>query len=503
MNQVEWTLLAIGVGISFSGVVIWRLQSYRKTVDYQTKQGLIHRFLKFEERVITGIHQRLSNWFCTDHQQRITPYHMLEILLIGLWAFWVGREYLNFDPRITPSGREFNSAIQTHHLWTRFRECGWCALWNGTARGGNPAFVDSYGSMLHPLVFIPTLIWGMIKGAKITLVLSFWTAGIAQWWIARELKFSRIPRLWSSGLAVVGGHLAGRMELGLFVIILSTAMASLVLGGVLALVNRPGTRSAVLLGLVGGSALLAGQGYIQLGLAGTLPAYLFLLLDQEMRWKPIRKYFLLALGIAVLIGAVFLVPFVHFSANFSKYLDPEFKLAQPLKFIPLNYLIDTFDYYHSDALEKYPFPSLYTLFIGWIPIILAVYGLTDRQKISRSVKWFLITSLVIILLFASGTALRPLAQIWAAVAGFRHPSLIAGLTIPIILGFSGAGLEKLLHLDWPKVKLSFSRESPLEAWSFHTHWFLVLPLFSACSRVINLRRSGSIPWKSTPRSIRW
>ena len=213
--------------------MVWGLQKFRKTDNYHKKKRGFVGFLKWEEQIILNFQNRIHKWFPNLKRQQINPGLIFELLLIGLWAFWVGREYLDFSPNIIPGGREFSSAIQTHHIWTTFKECGWCVLWNGSVKGGYPAFSDIYGSMLHPIVILCTFLLGVVNGAKLALVISLWVAGIAQWWIAKELKVHRVARIWSSGLAVVGGHLLGRMEQGNFGLVLSTAMASLVFGGIL------------------------------------------------------------------------------------------------------------------------------------------------------------------------------------------------------------------------------------------------------------------------------
>ena len=74
------------------------------------------------------------------------------VLCLLVWTLIIARPYLNLDPTLMPNGREYGSAIQTHHFWVQLRECGACALWSGSVRGGNPALVDPYGSLLHPLV---------------------------------------------------------------------------------------------------------------------------------------------------------------------------------------------------------------------------------------------------------------------------------------------------------------------------------------------------------------
>ncbi|MCJ7733801.1 MAG: hypothetical protein MUP11_04555 [Anaerolineales bacterium] len=446
------------------------------TDKYQKKKGGVVGFLKWEEQIILKFQNRIFSWFPNKKWQQVKPGPIIEILVLGLWAFWVGREYLNFDPNIIPGGREFSSAIQTHHIWTTFKDCGWCAVWNGSVSGGYPAFTDIYGSMLHPLVVLSTFLLGVVNGAKIILVISLWFAGIAQWWIAKELKVHWAARIWSSGLAIVGGHLAGRMEQGNFGLVLSTAMASLVFGGILAVVNGKGKQASVLLGIVIASTLLAGQGYLQVGMLSIFPAILILILDPKLRFTNIWKYFLISIILAVVLSAVFLIPFAHYYPNFSKYMDSEFVVAQPLKYIPLNYVIDSFDYYKSDVLNKYPFPALYTLFIGWIPVLFAVYGLAKGEKISKSIKWFFITSIAIILLFSSGDALKLITKIWEGAAGIRHPSIIAGLTIPLILSLSAVGLDKLLDVDWPKLELRFSEENKPMWISIQTIWIIAIPI---------------------------
>lgn len=476
MNPITITILSIGLGIVINVILILRLQKFRQTAAYFNNHRGIIRLLKWEESVLLKTQNCIMRWLNIKEPLQVNPVHIIEIILIGIWAFWIGREYLNLDPSIIPHGREFSSAIQTHHLWTRFLDCGWCAVWNGSVRGGNPSFADIHGSMLHPLVILSTMILGVVNGAKITLILSFWFAGIAQWWIAKELKLGQVPRMWSSGIAVVGGHLAGRMELGAFGVVLSTAMASLVFGAILSVVNGKGKRGSVLLGIVLASAFLSGQGYIQVGLVGAFPALLIFIFDNKLRLKNVWKYFLLAFIIAGLLAAVFIIPFAHFYPNFVKYTDLEFGVVQPLKFIPLNYVIDSFDFYQNDALNKHPFPHLYTLFIGWIPILLAIYGLTNKKNLSESIKWFFISSIAFILLFSSGDALKLISKIWEGAGGIRHPPQIAGLTIPLILGLSAAGLDKLLKLDWPKLELRFSEDNSPQAKSLPTQWIIFIPL---------------------------
>jgi hypothetical protein len=491
------TVTIIAITIILDGFLIWGFRKFRNTDRYRNSNGFLIRLLKWEEKFISRINAWIENRFKNILKFRPDKQSIIEIIIIGIWAFWVGRVYLDLDPQIIPSGREYLSAIQTHHLWTNFLDCGSCAMWNGSVRGGYPAFADIHGSMLHPIVILTTLIFGVLNGAKIAILLSFWIAGIAQWWISKELKLGTIPRLWSGGMAVVGGHLSSRMELGAFGMVLSTAMCSLVFGALLSITQGKKRRGSVLLGITLASALISGQGYMQVGLISTIPLIAFFIINSKLQINDLWKYFLLGFVIAGLIAAVFLVPFLHFSPNFDKYYDPDFFEAQPLKYIPLNYVIDSYDFYKSDSLNKLPYPYQYTLFIGWISIGLAVYGLTSK-KISKQTKLYFVAGTIIILLVSSGDALKLLTHIWEGASAIRHPTQIAGLTIPLILGLSSAGLEKLLKEKWPIIDLRFPGNQESRTISLRTQRLILIPLIISLNQAYQFARLWTITYKQNP-----
>ncbi|MBC8503439.1 MAG: hypothetical protein H8D34_01160 [Chloroflexi bacterium] len=470
-------LLTFIIAVVLDVYLIWAWRRYRRL--RQALNADTEPFSKRRFFMMSLFPDVLSKWFDQflqkdDIRRKLAVF--LELFLIAAWAMWMGREYLDFDPFIVPAGREFGSAIQTHHLWTRFLDCGWCAVWNGFERGGYPAFADPHGSMLHPLVIITTLMFGVVNGAKVALVASFWFAGVAQWWLARELRLGWLPRLWSAAMAIVGGHLSGRMELGVFGVVLSTAMCSLVFAGIIHLTRRGSRRSVVVLSIMAASAILAGQGYIQIGLLGALPAVLILVWDGSGKLHLVWKQYLMVALLAILLAAPFLVPFVHLSPNFVKDQDAEFKSAQPLKYLPLNLIIDDWDYYKSEVLDKYPYPHLYSLYIGWVPVILAVVGLTLGKKDDRRWLWFFVSTILIEFLLGSAVLLKWLVKILPGVAGVRHPPQIAGLAVPLILGLSAYGLQRLLDFEWPDFWLGTQNESQAWRWGFSTQWLLLIPL---------------------------
>ncbi len=394
-----------------------------------------------------------------DRRRRIPWNALLELLAIALWAAWVGREYLDLNPTIWPSGGEFamsnyefGMAIQPHYVWTSLAKCGTCMLWNGSVNGGSPAFADLYGATLHPLIIFTTLIFGAVNGAKLVIVASLVMAGIAQWWLARVMELGRTARVWSAAMAVVGGHLAGRMEIGVITMVLSTAACSLTLAPGLKLARTNSRRAAILFGIMVGLALLSGQGYLQVGLAvAIMPAFVLLLIDRRphLHLRPAWKKFLLAGLIAVLVAAIWWVPVIHFSPNFQKEADPNFLSAQPIQYAILNLVINNPRFYADTTLGKLSVPYLYINYIGWVPILLAILAIWLINRSARRLLLFFWIAIGLIYLGSSAITFKLLAIPFPDLAaGIDYPSVIAGLAVPLILGLAACGLDRFLHLNW-------------------------------------------------------
>src|SRR5215218_9223915 len=82
-----------------------------------------------------------------------------ELVVLALWTLIVARPYFNWNPEVIPLGHDLMLTTLSNRLWDHARDCGSCALWNGDIRGGAPAFVDTLGAPLHPIVIVTTLLW--------------------------------------------------------------------------------------------------------------------------------------------------------------------------------------------------------------------------------------------------------------------------------------------------------------------------------------------------------
>jgi hypothetical protein len=400
----------------------------------------------------------------------------IEILAIAVWALWVGRSLLDFNPFVWPAGREFARDVYAFHFWEQLRRCGLCSLWNGSLNGGWPFLSDPFTGHLHPLPGLATLFAGVVNGAKITLLVSFFLAGLGQWWIASLIGLRRWSRLWTALVATSGGHLIGRVELGSVADPLSASAAILVLAAALDLALNRNRKAALRLALILGLALLAGHGYYQLALVWWIPWVFLLILTPEGRPNPVWREFVLAAALAALVAAIFLVPFLHFWPHLVKDVDATFEESQPLEYIPINLVVHDWLFLNSPVLAKMPYPYLHTLFIGWAAVVLAVVAIVRNRMADRRLLASLSLGALTMMWVASGVPMRWLVGLLPILAGFRHVANIAALAIPAILALSGYGLDRLLELRWPRLQVALSTAENRIPISANLAWVLVIPL---------------------------
>jgi hypothetical protein len=435
-----------------------------------------------------------------------------EILILFIWTLAFTRPYLNLDPDIIPSGtairNEYIAHISAHHFWTNIKTCGLCGFWNGSMRGGSPALVSPFPSMLHPIVAIPTLVWGVPVGAKLALIGAFFLGGVGQWWLGYVLGVGRVARVWGGAMAVVAGHLAGRMELGGIELVISTASCALILPPLLAVTQSGSRRMAVVLGVVVAMAIVSGQGYMQIGLLGTAPAIVLLWRGEWSHlWLIFRRY-ALALLIAILLASPFLVPFLHFSSQFAKPTDELFQSGQPLPYLILNLVINDRQYFYSTELDKLPYPYMYVNFIGWIPLALAIWGVVGghRSRQERKHVLYLLTTAMLALILASDLVIPALAEHFSSpdmhqrLASIRFFSLFSMLAVPPLLGLATLGIDRILQARvWWRWAITIPLVVALmQGWAFGREWVMAKENVFPVEPVLDALETPDSQWIALP-----
>ena len=450
----------------------------------------------------------------------------LEVLVILVIGLLFCKPYLNSSQQEVPIGREFLSALQMHHIWNDMKECGDCAFWYGGVAGGFPAFVDPQSSVLHPFVILGTLALGVLNGAKFALVATFIMVGIGHLWLGKILGLRRIVRVWGAGLAIASGHLAPRMDLGGFSLVLSMGTVTLIIPALINFANSRSRKSIAVLSIATALVIVSGNGYVQMGLAFCLPASIFLVPWNRRQLTDFFSSALIASVLALLIASPFLLPFGHFLPEFSKDFDIEFSSTQPFSYVPLNLVIRDIDFYLTDILGKPPWIAHFAFYVGWIPILLAAWGLIKaRTELERRITLFLSSFAFLALWIASGipfawlVANIKIKEISELLAGVRYVSFISGLAIPPILGLAVIGLDQIFDSGENRLVLVFenSRQNPSRllldlrwilaiplfaaisgAWTFNRQWIKTMPAESYIQPVFQALETPSLQWVNVP-----
>jgi hypothetical protein len=197
---------------------------------------------------------------------------------------------------------------------------------------------------------------------------------------------------------------------------------------------------------------------------------------QDFGWiKSVYREYLFAIVIALLLAAVFIVPLLHFFPSMAKEIDPTLSSLQPLEYAPLNLVIRDPDFYLSEALFKQPYPYLYTNFIGWIPVLLAIYALGCKPQEKRRLMPFFVVAIALIYLASSGISISWVLKSFPNLLfGVRSAPVIAGLAVPMVMALAALGMDMLLGYEWPLIRVNVSNVSVL---GISTKLLLIFPLF--------------------------
>jgi hypothetical protein len=394
--------------------------------------------------------------------RRKSVVYSLELLVLLFAAYHYSSDYITRPRSYVPTGGDYGVSIFGRFFWDDVRACGTCALWRGAFLGGNPSFLDVSSDLFHPVAAIPSIVWGTLYGSRVTVTLTFMLAGISMWWLAQVLETGTLARLTAGLLGITGGYLTGRLQHGLVVMALSVVTASFLLPAMLLLFRNPTRRHAALVGFFGGLTALSGQAYIQIAMVCLAPIFAILFFSNLPAYQVIFRRLLQAAAMALSIASVQLLPTLHWWGRLGKDTDFNFPRAQDFRFVATNLVINDWDFYNTPILDREGgYPGLYSNYIGWVALILAVIGLIALAQRSKSSAAFLGMFILGALWLSSGMLFIWLSRwnghwgLQTFAAGIRTPSNIANLAVPAIIGLVSVGIQYLLDAArrWHRFRL--------------------------------------------------
>ena len=395
-----------------------------------------------------------------NHKRIIEYSTLLEVASLAIGAILFCAKIFNFDPLTVLSGGEYILLIETHFIWQLLPECGTCVFWNGFMNGGMPAFAEIHNAPLHPFVAIPAIFWGAVDGSKITFVLSLFTAGYAQWRLSKSMGLKTIPRLWAGFMVMFGGQLCGKMEYGNVGLVLSTACSFLVASELYNFAFREYPRKNLIkLAIFLSLCLLSGQGYFQLVIFVIIIPLTVLFAYRKIGIQAIRNMGE-AVGLMILFCGFFLLPLLRFYPNIVKEWDPFFNSLQPLGYSVLNLVIKDRAFFWTTYLGMSNLQFAYYVYIGWIPVLFAVYGAyrgyqTPERRLETI---WLIISFFIIYIVTCEEVLLPLSLRFNFLAKIRFAPIMTGYVILPLISLAALGFNALYSLPFNNYLFWKSRE---------------------------------------------
>lgn len=407
-------------------------------------------------------------------------------LIVTVW-YWLIDSW--WAANIIPGGLEYSRSMHSFFFWQNLRQCGECAFW-GNINGGGPTLNDAYGSFLHPFAAITSLQLGAMAGSAMTLSLAFLLIACVSWGFAYSLQIHPVVRLWFSLANMLGGHMLCRLELGNIGLALSLASAWAAIVALLWFIHRPSLFRVTIFAVAFASACLAGQGYMQAILISMIPLFAVYAWHTQFFALPRRSIVMyggVVVGLVVLIVAPLWLNMLQPNDLYVKETAGENYFYQPATRLFANLLLDDFDVAKSDVYNSYPYPWVYSTFIGLTSVVFAVSGLYwITQSRNRTLyKLFMAIALWNVMI-ASGVPYQiaqyvPIESFRIMISGLRYLVVANGYFALAMLVMAMFALHALLTEShwWPRTLQRLFARIPAQ---------IVLPIGVALMLGVNLNQ---------------
>lgn len=169
----------------------------------------------------------------------------VEILLVIVLAWRVPHEFQqaknDASKQYVGSETEWltNSVYLAHH---NLHEYGYIPLWQPWVALGEPLIENPFSFILNPLSSVPSLLYGTVKGLKLSIILYVVFTGLGGWALGYVLGLGSVGRLVLAFLMIGKGNMHATLSYGYFQLGVSQAYMAWVMVGVVAMIRAPKQR---------------------------------------------------------------------------------------------------------------------------------------------------------------------------------------------------------------------------------------------------------------------
>jgi len=398
----------------------------------------------------------------------------IEILIIIVVTFLYAYPILIPHSGLGLPGREYQAHVGSIVLFKQ-----WLAgeidfpLWNPVLGTGRSLIADPFLFFFNPFLSLPMVIYGVINGSKIAVFLNFFLAGLGAWFLARELKFGRLTRLWCSLLYMMCGAIPAHLTAGHIQLAFALGWLPWSIAGMLWCIHRTSLSSILFASLAQALFFFTGNLYYQIY---TLFCLLILgfgyVIDWKQfhfRWAVAKRILLMGVLSLGLISIQFLPELASKSdiRNLGGYLptETEYHGSQLPENALVNYFVSDLDFSRNTTLNKAPYLQESYRYIGVMPFLLLLFLVPTIQRGHK--KEILLFGLCFLFMLAwtdiRFSFIKTLYHILPFLNQFRWPGRalsVGGLFLILISAYCLEYLWDSIRFKRPLLKLQSASGAP-------------------------------------------
>jgi hypothetical protein len=464
-SWLVWLFVLIGAGLVVVALRRWMTWNEADSKKRGAEAGIAQDSLKDqvpEEPIVntqenqsqtsTGEATQPIDWLrrLTGLIQRVpTAQTVLELLLVFLAVFSFCQSFLNFNRTQELPGNEsqmfqaldwvfYNSVTQAHQF----------PIWDPWIRTGQPNVADPMFHSSNPLVGIPILLWGVQNGFKIALFLSILAAALGMRQLGVALGLSRIVRTWMALMFAFAGQPLAHALQGQYLFIFGFAWIPWSIWGLYQLWRTRRLVYIALSALAMALVILSGDVYYAFYLAFAVVLFVIVVVLRIHRKRPFVQVDWKMLGAYAAVGvlslclvAIHLLPVIQFSSSMN--MGSGVYGSQTPQQVLLDFTSK--DTYRIDAYTDLPAREEYYAYIGWTPLILALFAPFAFRPGKRRIIIFALLLLVYVVLWIDLKQMpwRSFYENSQFLLQFRHllrPLVFGSFAIVLL---AGLGLDSL------------------------------------------------------------
>jgi hypothetical protein len=218
-------LAALGLG----GSIYWAQRPPDLSLlARQAGRYLLTRFFNWNDQSQPG---RLPAWVVRWRWAWIAA----ELALVTALSIYAAQDFWKDDPDQTLPGGEVEWQVNTIYAAAQgLHQYGYIPLWNQALEMGHPLLDNPQSVVMNPLSSGPGLLWGGVRGVKVSIALHALVAALGGWYLGYSLRMSPFGRILLAALLLGKGNMTAMLGAGYFQLGTSQAYFGWIIGGTVA-----------------------------------------------------------------------------------------------------------------------------------------------------------------------------------------------------------------------------------------------------------------------------